>query len=292
MSQRHPRCVRRALSFTLIELLVVIAIIAVLASMLLPALTKAKATARRAICMSNERQMFTAFNTYAGDYEEYPTNYTANMSPSWNWGDECAGTMTGGPPGSVTWGSGAPTEYPNTTAEPGGLGNSALARALARGYVQSTITKCTAGDKNTFWGGYSGGVFMYNGPHTPGGGIFNNGALCGLSWLGRHDGSSPQTSGKNWGVRFGRDKVPTTRDFSPSDVGFMACPSIYNTTAMTCAEPHAPSLWFGYAGIDYGNGQTDNFQWSVPNASLPYARNVIFGDGHGVFIQGKRGTVP
>jgi prepilin-type N-terminal cleavage/methylation domain-containing protein len=69
MSRRDVRSLRRRSAFTLIEILVVVAIISILAALLLPALSSAKARSKQVGCINNLKQLALGFQMYAADNE-------------------------------------------------------------------------------------------------------------------------------------------------------------------------------------------------------------------------------
>lgn len=105
MNMNAGRNMRFTKGFTLVELLVVIGIIAVLISMLLPALNKARESARLTVCLSNVRQFGNALNMYVSEHKGIWPRFYENGASGPGYTDSYIST-------SLAWNTFSPA-YPN-----------------------------------------------------------------------------------------------------------------------------------------------------------------------------------
>jgi prepilin-type N-terminal cleavage/methylation domain-containing protein len=154
---------RRGAGFTLVELLVVIAIIAVLASLILPAMDKAKARAKLSRCISNQRQIGLSFHLYTQDYDDYFPRHSALF----NYGGKAGANTNSG--GATEAGARPMTAYTRSTdvfscpSDEGRLVNGVDIKSCWRDFGNSYVTpwatdimgQVTA-DSNRAWDDVSG----------------------------------------------------------------------------------------------------------------------------------------
>jgi prepilin-type N-terminal cleavage/methylation domain-containing protein/prepilin-type processing-associated H-X9-DG protein len=298
---------RRA--FTLVELLVVIGIIAVLIGILLPTLSKARKSARTTVCLSNLRQMGTAWVMYLSDtkgrlpysvWHQQPPGFTGARYNDFVWHGYWFGILNDyrvGPGQMLCPEASAPAiaDYEALYAPPGIKGGGSAFEAWSGKFQtaspvgimidqtkQNNTADATKGGYRIGSYGFNGNLFFSPGPD----GNYGTTAAAGQ---GSDDGirtpSSPPlptaVSKAFWGANIAQVK-PSSEVPAFYDCVWIDNQGMVNGTPTQ--QPTPPTDLFG-ARSPKNSGSGDNNHWRILIARHGRGINMCYADGHAAWVQ-------